>query len=182
MADNYRIKYKAGDFEVEIESTDKSFVETKLNELIKEASIPKTKAPKKTTTRKGSPSTPKASRNTDNDESSVDIMTIVNTINETDYHDQIEEKILKKVNQLNRILLVFYFVHKLYSSSTTITTGDIEKITDQLGVKIKYQNVAKNIKKNAKFFAADTVRKKGTATKYKINKKGIDEYDQIISS
>ena len=182
MADNYRIKYKSGDFEVEVESTDKAFVESKLNELIKETPSTKTRAPKKTTTSKKTASTPQAARETDNDESGVDIMAIVNAINDADNHDQIDEKILKKANQMNRILLVFYFVNELYDNNTTITTGAIVKITDQLGVKIKAPNVANKVKANAKFFAADAVRKKGTASKYKINRKGLEEYERVLSS
>lgn len=186
MAENYRIKYKLGKFEVEVESTDKSFVEAKLNELIKESSEPKTKLKRKTPTKNGSSSKSESSKVSDSDESSdessVEIMNIVNAITDSDRHEDIEQKILKKKDVLNRVLMVFYFVNKEYGNNISITTGYVVKITDQLGVKIKQPNVARKIKDNLKYFSAEKVRKRGAIIPYKINRKGIDEYDRIISS
>ncbi|MEP1306241.1 MAG: hypothetical protein ABJK11_13900 [Balneola sp.] len=189
MAENYRIKYKSGDFEIEIESTDKSFVETKLTELTND--IPKTvktNPPKKVKAEKTTVATvksqPKSVAETESadDENGIDVVKIVNAIYDAENHDIVEEKILKKSNQLNRILMVFAFVNKVYDHNTSITTGDIENITDQLGVRIKRPNAANKIKANSKFFAADSVRKKGSVTKYKINRKGLEEFDKIISN
>lgn len=45
--------------------------------------------------------------------SEIDVVKIINAIHDSDKHDIIEEKILKKSNQLNRILMVFYFVHEV---------------------------------------------------------------------
>jgi len=189
MAENYRIKYKSGDFEVEIESTDKAFVETKLTELTKD--VPKTikTNPSKETKAVVKPTAsvkakPELSieEESDDDDNGIDVVKIVNAIYDAENHDVVEQKILKKSNQLNRILMIFAFVNKVYDHNTSITTGDIEKITDQLGVRIKRPNAANKIKANSKFFAADSVRKKGSVTKYKINRKGLEEFDKIISN
>lgn len=45
--------------------------------------------------------------------SEIDVVKIINAIHDSDKHGIIEEKILKKSNQLNRILMVFYFVHEV---------------------------------------------------------------------
>lgn len=181
MADNYRIKYKAGDFEVEVESTDKSFVEMKLKELTQEeGNSPAAKPHKKVATKK----TTSPKRNAPTEEGngdSVDIVSIVNAINDSDQHSIIEQKILKKSNQLNRILLAFYFTTQV-NSSLSITTGDVEKITHQLGIRIKSNNVSRTIKENPKYFAADTVRKQGAVMKFKINRKGIEQFESIMAS
>lgn len=181
MAANYRIKYKLGDLEFEIESTDKAFVESKLQELIQK---PKGITQKNPTKQRPSPqpkqTKPEANATSTSEESEFDIMAIVNAINASPEHNTIEEKILKKSNQLNRILLVFYFVNKVYDQNTSITTGDVEKITDQLGIRIKRANAGTKIKSSSKYFSADSVRKRGAVVKYKLNRKGIEEFEKLI--
>jgi hypothetical protein len=168
MTDNYRIKYKSGEFEVEVESTDKSVV------------LPsKVQPSKKTPALKKKPT---SSTVTSNKETGVDIVKIINSINESEQHDIIKENILNKVKNLNKILLVFYFTNEAHGNNTYITTGNVEKITDQLGIKIEKTNIGKNIKKNLKYFSTENVRKKGVITKYKLNRKGIEEFKQIIAS
>jgi hypothetical protein len=180
MANNYRIKYKTGDFEIEVESSDKSFVESKLKELIGEDRVANVK-PGKSVAKKITPIKRVESGQDNSNEDGIDINEIVNSINDSDKHSAIEQKILKKSNRLNRILLILYFTNKIYGS-VAITTGEIEKITDQLGIKISSANVASAIKVDLKYFAADSVRKKGAIVRYKINKKGIDEFEKIIAA
>jgi hypothetical protein len=179
MEDIYRIRYKIGDFEVEVESTDKSFVETKFDKLIQndKSLIPKTTENK--SDQKHTNSSSLTNKGTD-EESNIDIMSVVNAINASDKYDIINKKIIKKSNQLARILMVFYFASKI-NGNARITTGDVEKITDQLGIKIKQPNAARTLKADMRFFAADSVRKKGTPTKYKLNRKGSDEFEKIIT-
>jgi hypothetical protein len=177
MANNYRLKYKHGDFELEIESTDKAFVESKLKELIQQEQerqplLPKNPAPKHKT---GSSTDP----GDEDSNSNIDVAKVVNEINDSDKHSVIEKEIINRSNRLKRILLVLYFSNELYPQ-VPITTGEIEKITDQLGIKIASPNVASAIKENLKFFTADAVRKRGAIVKYKINKKGIDEIKKIL--
>ncbi len=180
MADNYRIKYKSGDFEVEVESTDKAFVESKLKDLLQEEhQAPSAKPARKTATKKTTSPKKNSSSDDGNGESSVDIISIVNAINDSDKHPVIEAKILKKSTQLNRILLAFYFAHEV-NADYNITTGDVEKITHQLGIRIKGNNVSRSIKENPKYFAADSVRKQGAVMKFKINRKGIEFFESII--
>lgn len=181
MADNYRIKYKAGDFEVEVESSDKAFVESKIKELLQDEQTSKPNTSKKIPERKSSSSSSASSSTSSGKSSGIDIVAVVNEINDFDKYKIIEEKILKKSNQLNRILLVFYFANKVKSGGS-ITTGDVAKITDQLGIRITSANAASNIKNNSKFFASETVRKRGAVVKYKMNRKGIEEFESIIAS
>lgn len=113
------------------------------------------------------------------EEDDFSVTEIVNSINDSENLDQIESKILNKSNQLNRILLCFYFIDKVYPNES-VTTGVIEEITDQLGVKIHKTNIGTKIKDNLKFFAAEDVRKQGSHVHYKINRKGITEFEKLI--
>lgn len=163
----YRIKYKSGNLEIELESDDKEFVEAKFKELVA----------------KPSPNIPPPRGQAANDDSAdndFDVNAIVNAINESERYKTIEEKILNKSNVLNRILLVLYFINQIYPA-LAISTGGIQSVTDQLGVRISSANAATTIKNDSKYFAADTVRKKGAIVKYKINKKGIDEFEKLLS-
>lgn len=190
MAENYRIKYKKGDFEIEVESSDKTFVEKKLNDLISDQSSKSTPKYSKKVGTSESKITPKTSNmeetenvsENNNENGEIDVVNIVNAIHDSDKYDIIDSKILKKSNQLNRILMVFYFVHQVYGNNKSINSGNIEAITDQLGVRIQQPNVSKKIKANSKFFAGDSVRKKGSVVNYKINRKGLDEFEKIISN
>lgn len=182
MANNYRIKYKSGDFEIEVESSDKAFVESKLQELIQDNEEKEpVRQTKKTIPRKRAVSNRNEGSDSESQGGGIDIMAVVNAISDADNHQIIEKNILKKVNQLNRILLVFYFAHEI-NKNVGITTGDIQAVTHQMGIRIKNTNAGKCIKDNAKYFAAENVRKRGAVVKYKINRKGIEEFERIIAS
>ena len=177
MENIYRIKYKHGDFEVEVESTDKNFVETKLLELTEEKRIKKQPIEEKSKVKTSDSSSIPVKPN--DEESGLDIVSVVNGINGADNYNIIDENIITKRDVLPRILLVFYFANKLYPDAY-ITTTDVEKVTNQLGIRIQYQNVGKQIKKNQKYFTASSVRKRGIPAKYKINRQGKDEFEKIV--
>lgn len=103
----------------------------------------------------------------------------VSAINDDDDHDKIEENILNKSGQLPRIIMCLYFAKNVFGSP--LTTGDIQTITDQLGIKIGSANAANTIKGNLKYFTADAVRKKGAVIKYKLNRKGNEAYNKILN-
>lgn len=97
MPENYKVKYKKGDFEVEIESTDKNFADPKLKELVQNLSTVKQKGdekkPASTFEKKiiADPSETEEEPTTD-----IDIPTIANAITETDNYDKVEKNIIKK--------------------------------------------------------------------------------------
>jgi hypothetical protein len=182
MDSNYRVRYKNGDFEIEVESSDKNYVDAKIIELIAKelsgVSTKKNQEKKSTHPKKNSIKKTKINAS-ENTEEPVDITAIVSAINDDDDHEKIEEQILNKSGQLPRIIMSLYFAQEVLNSP--ITTGDIQTITDQLGIKIGSANAANTIKGNLKFFTADTVRKKGAVIKYKLNRKGIDAYKKILN-
>lgn len=109
------------------------------------------------------------------------IIKIVNKIKNCTENDKIEKNILDKTSQSGRILLPFYICSK-YFSTETLTTGDIEKITTELGVKVKQPNVSKTIKKELhKYLESNKTRVKGVKTPYKLNRKGLKFFDSILN-
>jgi hypothetical protein len=85
---------------------------------------------------------------------------MVEKIHESDSFEKIEQNILNIKGQLERVLLGLYFARDV--GHEYLTTGDIEDLTDELGVRIAQSNVSHCIADNRKYFTAGTVGKRGT--------------------
>jgi hypothetical protein len=108
------------------------------------------------------------------------IIDIVNKIKNCEESDKIETQVLDERNEEGRILLPYYVSYK-YFSNRYLTTVDIEKITGELGVKIKAPNVANKIKEPLlKYLDSASTRKRGKPTLYKLNRKGIKYFEEIL--
>ena len=180
MAGTYRVRYKNGDLEIEVESSDKTYVDSKLTELLDKNNVSPLKVTPKVKPKRAAKKSQSKDAGSKKEESAVDIPALVEAINESDDHEGIEKHILNTSDQLNRIILCLHFAHE-HLDSAYLTTGDIEKITNQLGVKITSQNASGKITSNQKYFTADQVRKVGAIIRYKLNRKGIQAYSKIIN-
>jgi hypothetical protein len=182
MAETYRIRYKRGDLEVEVESTDKNYVDKKLTEIILSSSNPTT--PKNQgriqVPQRKSEVSKKTAENGSDGEPSVDVASFVEFIKDSDKFPQVEKNVLKKKSQLARIIMVLYFI-KDFTDNPCLSTGQIATITDQLNVRIKYQNVGKLIKANQKYFTGQKVRKPGAVVPYKLNRQGIEAFERCLN-
>ena len=181
MSDLYRVRYRYGDLEVEVESTDKKYVDDKLDSLVKlkpSTPPPSPKKPKKPP--KAKPNQSSSSQTVKSgEEPTVDIMGLIGFIKDSDEYPQIEEKVLNKKGQLPRIMMVLYFNND-FSDDAHLTTGQIETITDQLGVRIQSQNGGKVIKRYQKYFTAKAVRKMGAIVPYKLNRQGLRAFEGYL--
>lgn len=104
---------------------------------------------------------------------------IVNKVGDCNESEEIQSRILDKRGARERILLCFYISHK-YFSNGWLTSGDIEKITSELGVKIDKRNVTNFLKELRQYLESGAVRKKGQPTPYRLNRKGVKRFDEII--
>lgn len=177
MENNYKIKYKNGNVEFEIESTDKMFVEERLKDLL--GTNIKPAAPKQQPAKKAK-TIIKDEHQTLEGESTLSVMAVYNSIIDSDQHNIIEDKILNKSNNLHKILLIAYHAN-IINSGEYFTTSFIQDVTDQLGIKIATRNVASKMKSENKYFTVENLRKQGAAVNYKINRKGIQEFEKIIN-
>ncbi len=180
MSSNYRVHYKKGDVDIEVESTEKDYVDQMLNRLLTLTPI-KTATPPSGSSRRLNKTRVTGSNNDEADvtKPAIDVAGIVARIHESDEFDNLEKHILNKASQLPRVLLAFKFAHD--SGHHTLTTGDVEAITDQLGIKISQANVSHCISDNKKYFTAGTVRKKGAKVPYKINRQGALALTKVIA-
>ena len=112
----------------------------------------------------------------------VDLMVIVNYVRSCDEAEGIETKILDQTDQLARVLLPMYIVYEHMNNAYGLTSGQINKVTVQLGVPVKPPNVSKTLAGSAaKYVIGDTVRKSGQAVKYKLSRRGHAYLKEIIT-
>ena len=115
-------------------------------------------------------------------EPDVDLMAIVNHVKSCDEAESIEKRILDQTNQLARVLLPMYIVCEHMKNAHGLTSGEISKVTVQLGVPIKRPNVSNTLSGAAsKYIIGDTVRKTGQAVRYKLSRRGQAYLKEIIT-
>ena len=99
-----------------------------------------------------------------------------------DEAENIESRILDQTDQLPRVLLPMYMVYEHMSNAHGLTSGQISKVTTQLGVPVKQPNVSKILAgAAAKYIIGDAVRKNGQAVRYKLSRRGHAYLKEIIS-
>jgi hypothetical protein len=182
MANIYRVRYKKGDVELDIESSDKEYVDRKLAELWEVEDT-------QNRVNNGERSRKKATRERD-DTSGSDgntrvadsvLADIVASVSEADNYEDIGKYVLDRPNRTARILMCYYFAHK-HPTDPALTSTNVERITKQLGIGIAAPNIAKVIREGiSKYLMADRVRKRGFAVHYKINRRGIAIFEKIVS-
>ncbi|MFA5958844.1 MAG: hypothetical protein WC811_19950 [Hyphomicrobium sp.] len=116
------------------------------------------------------------------DDSEVpDIASIVSIVKDCEEAERIELVVLDRPDVLNRVLLCLWVVNRYVSPTMGLTSGDIEKITDQLGVRISTANASKMLSGKAKaFVSGDAVRKQGAAVHYRLNRRGLQAFESVL--
>jgi hypothetical protein len=136
------------------------------------------------THKSGAPTVPQktATQVDDKATSEVDLKAIVNYIRSCDEAESIETRILDQTNQLARVLLPMYIVYEHMHNGHGLTSGQISKVTVQLGVPVKISNVSKALSgAAAKYIIGDAVRKAGQAVSYKLSRRGHAYMKQVIA-
>ena len=106
---------------------------------------------------------------------------IVNKIKECEESEKIYAQVLTKISLPTRVLLPFYICYK-YFPEQSLTTGDIEKITSELRVRVKVPNVSKAVAGPLqKYLAGDSTRGRGKTSRYKLNLKGAKYFESLLN-
>ena len=110
------------------------------------------------------------------------ILLIVNKIKDCEESEKIDAQVLNKISLPAKVLLPFYICYK-YFPEQGLTTGDIEKITSQLRVRVKVPNVSKAVAGSLqKYLAGDSIRGRGKTSRYKLNLKGAKYFESLLNS
>jgi hypothetical protein len=123
------------------------------------------------------------SKSTNHTMANLDAVKVADTIKNSEEYAVIEEKILGRANQLNKILMACYYVNKVHGKKP-VTTSFLEELFDHLGKKMAKSNIGTKMKNSQDaqdgYFKLDDEQKRGTPTQYRITKKGIETYEALI--
>lgn len=110
-----------------------------------------------------------------------DLAEIVNRIRNSDEAEKIETTILDRTSQVNRILLPLYVIHEELGNAVGLTSGDISKITKNLGIPVQTPNVSNTLSGTAaRYVMPDKMRKRGQPVKYKLSRRGVKYLASVI--
>jgi hypothetical protein len=180
MDNFFKVRIKKGDFEIEVESSDKTFLESKLKELIEEKGdmfhgIQKKHVYQSVKQKKRGNTT----KTSEGDKSTFNIAEFTGNIKDSSIYEEVEKNIIDKHGQLAKILMCMHFAKEILDDPY-LTTGQIEAITNELNIKIGMANASKTITNNQKYFTGKTTRKKGKSVPYKLNRNGEKAFEKIL--
>jgi hypothetical protein len=106
---------------------------------------------------------------------------LVNQIKSSESAEAIEKRILDERSQLNRILLPLYVVHTEMDNRYGLTSGEIAKITRELGVPLGQPDVSKILAGDAsRYVLGDAARVRGRPVRYKLSRRGVQYVAAIL--
>jgi hypothetical protein len=106
----------------------------------------------------------------------LDLQPMINKMREDESHDTWEEKVLHTRSLINKIKLVCWYHNE------PLTTGQIVKVLEGLGVKTQLSNVSTAIKDALAEFLQDGVRTKGAIIRYKLTGKTAKEFEAWLNT
>lgn len=110
-----------------------------------------------------------------------DLSEIVNLAKNCDEAEDIERQILDRASQVDRTLLPLYIVHEHLKNAFGLSSGEVGKITTDLGVPVSQPNASKTLSGTAaKYVIGDRVRKKGQLVRYKLSRRGLQYMQAVI--
>ncbi|RMD68845.1 MAG: hypothetical protein D6818_11045 [Bacteroidetes bacterium] len=134
---------------------------------------PKTKPRKRKSSKAKASSAMKEAEASAQEAELIDPEQVAAAIKNSEYYPIIKEKVLDARNQLNKILVVAYYILKTYNRRPA-TVGTFEAITEALGVGLKSSNISTQIKKRLDLFDTVDVKRRRVVKGYILNKNGVN--------
>jgi hypothetical protein len=137
---------------------------------------------KRSTTRKGkAKSAGRTASERIRAQSEPDLAEIINLIRNSEDADKIETNILDRTSQVNRVLLPLYIIQEHMDNAFGLTSGDISKITADLGIPVQAPNVSNTLSGTAsRYVMPDKLRKRGQVVRYKLSRRGVKYLTSVI--
>jgi len=112
----------------------------------------------------------------------IEYSEIIKFVKNCDEAESIEKQILDKTSQIDRTLLPLYIIHEYLGNKIGLTSGDINKITIDLGIPIATSNISRTLAGTAsRYVIGDQVRSKGQPVRYKLSRRGVQYFTSVIS-
>jgi len=137
----------------------------------------RTRAARKPKTRASSSGAP-----SDKSDGNPDLNEIVTLAKDGDEAEAIETQILDRTAQVDRTLLALYIVHEYLDNGFWLTSGEVKKITTDLGISISQPNASRTLSGSAsKYVIGDKVKIKGQAVRYKLSRRGVKYMKEVLA-
>jgi hypothetical protein len=114
---------------------------------------------------------------------SPDLNEIVGLVKSCDEAAEIEERILDRTSMVDRTLLPLYIVHEHLDNAFGLTSGDVRKVTTDLGIPVATPNASRTLSGTAsRYVIVDRLRKRGGAPpRYKLSRRGVQYMKAVIA-
>jgi hypothetical protein len=110
-----------------------------------------------------------------------DLTAIVNLVKECPEADGIETNILNRTSVIDRVLLPLHIFKKHAKSAAGLTSGEIARVTRELGVPVSQPNASTALSGTAsKYVMGDKVRRRGQPVRYRISRRGEQYLASVI--
>lgn len=110
-----------------------------------------------------------------------DLSQIINLTKTCDEAESIEQHILDRSSQVDRTLLPLYIVHEHLGNAFGLSSGEVTKITTDLGVPVSQPNASRTLSGTAaKYVIGDRVRRKGQPVRYRLSRRGLQYVQAVI--
>jgi hypothetical protein len=117
-----------------------------------------------------------------NENPSPNLAEIVRLVKECPESDAIDARILDRTSQVDRILLPLYIAHEHLGNAFGLTSGEISKVTRELGVPVSLSNTSTALGGIAKAYViGDKIKKRGVATRYTLSRKGLQYLREVLN-
>ncbi len=138
---------------------------------------PRTRGTQRSKTRASSASSPE-----DKKDRSPDLNQIVTLAKDCNEAEAIEKQILDRTAQVDRTLLPLYIVHEYLENAFGLTSGEVKKITTDLGIPISQPNASRTLSGTAsKYVIGDKVKVKGQPVRYKLSRRGVKYMKEVLA-
>lgn len=133
------------------------------------------------TTKQTAPVRDEPTKKKKKEQDGVDHTEIVNFVKTVDEAERIETNILDRTSQVDRTLLPLYIVHQHLGNAYGLSSGDVSKITTELGIPISTANASRTLSGTAsRYVIGDQVRKRGRVVRYKLSRRGVSYMKSVI--
>jgi hypothetical protein len=111
-----------------------------------------------------------------------DLSQIINLIKTSDEAEMIEERILDRTSLVDRTLLPLYIVHEQLGNAFGLTSGDVSRITTDLGIPIRTPHASTTLSSTAaRYVIGDQVRRRGVPVRYRLSRRGVQYMKSVLS-
>jgi hypothetical protein len=111
-----------------------------------------------------------------------DLNQIVTLVKNCDEAEAIESQILDRTAQVDRTLLALYIVHEHLENAFGLTSGEVNKVTRDLGIPIAQPAASRTLSGTAsKYVIGDKVKVKGQPVRYKLSRRGVQYMKEVLA-